>query len=62
MTQQLDLVKTQLAIQIQVLKDKLTGLKRTLDTQEEELDKLKAAFWGAIAGMFLGRSHRDKQR
>ncbi|KAI1496683.1 hypothetical protein F5X99DRAFT_424351 [Biscogniauxia marginata] len=54
MTDQLHDVKSQLTIQLQVLRDKLVGLKNILKAQEEALSKLQAAFWGAVAAMFLG--------
>ncbi|KAK3387370.1 hypothetical protein B0H63DRAFT_392697 [Podospora didyma] len=54
MTQQLHDVKNQLEVQLQLLRDKLVGLQSTLASQEETMSKLKAAFWGAVAAMFLG--------
>lgn len=54
MTSQLHDVKNQLIIQLQLLRDRLTGLQNTLKVQEESLSKLRAAFWGAVGAMFLG--------
>ncbi|KAI9647307.1 hypothetical protein NHQ30_003691 [Ciborinia camelliae] len=54
MSQQLSLVKKDLNSQLTVLEDKLVGLKRTLEAQNEEMSKLKAAFWGAVAGALFG--------
>ncbi|KAF7561510.1 hypothetical protein G7046_g2637 [Stylonectria norvegica] len=54
MTSQLHDVKSQLQVQLQLLRDKLTGLQNTLNIQQESLGKLRAAFWGAVAAMFLG--------
>lgn len=54
MTAQLHDVKTQLEIQLQILRDKLVGLQNTLKVQKDALSKLKAAFWGSIGAMFLG--------
>lgn len=54
MAHQLDNVKTQLAIQTQLLKDRLEVLKAQLDADEEQLDRLEAGFWGTLACMLLG--------
>lgn len=55
MALQLSDVRVQLEQQLKLLKDKLVGLHSTLDAQKESLSKLKAAFWGSIAAMFLGK-------
>jgi hypothetical protein len=57
MTAQLHGVKTQLEVQLQLLQDKLVGLEATLKSQKEALDKLQAAFWGAVGAMLLGKKN-----
>ncbi|KAG0207157.1 hypothetical protein BGX28_001547 [Mortierella sp. GBA30] len=47
-------VHRQLETQLTILKDKLTGLKATLEVEKDALSKLQAAFWGMVAAMFLG--------
>ena len=54
MTKQLNDVKNQLLIQTQLLRDRLASLQAQLSSQKEALSKLQAAFWGAVACMFLG--------
>ncbi|KAF3069675.1 hypothetical protein GL218_07891 [Daldinia childiae] len=54
MTAQLQDVKSQLEIQLQLLKDKLLALNNTLDVQKDALSKLNAAFWGSVALTLLG--------
>lgn len=62
MTAQLHDVKSQLVIQLQLLKDKLSALQNTLKVQEDALDELRAAFWGSLAATLFGTyklvSHR----
>lgn len=54
MTAQLHDVKSQLVIQLQLLKDKLSALQNTLKVQEDALDELRAAFWGSLAATLFG--------
>ena len=54
MALQLRDVRDQLQEQLQLLRDKLVGLKATLDAQNDAMTKLKAAFWGSIAAMLFG--------
>ncbi|KIP03750.1 hypothetical protein PHLGIDRAFT_129960 [Phlebiopsis gigantea 11061_1 CR5-6] len=54
MAAQLKDVRNQLQEQLQLLRDKLVGLKATLDAQNEAMTKLKAAFWGTIAATLFG--------
>ncbi|KAI1740295.1 hypothetical protein F4680DRAFT_465737 [Xylaria scruposa] len=53
MASQLQDVKSQLEVQLQILSDKLEGLNNTLKAQEKVLSKLQAAFRGSVAAMFL---------
>lgn len=55
MTNQLSDVHNQLKAQLTILHDKLTGLQKTLEVQNEAMDKLQAALWGSIAAMLLGK-------
>jgi hypothetical protein len=60
MTAQLHDVRLQLETQLTLLQDRLVGLKATLQTQKETLDKLNAAFWGCVAAIFVGQwEHSD---
>ncbi|KAK4461524.1 hypothetical protein QBC42DRAFT_203416 [Cladorrhinum samala] len=54
MTNQLHDVKTQLEVQLGNLQQKLANLEAQLKVQQDLLSKLQAAFWGAVAAMFLG--------
>jgi hypothetical protein len=49
-------VHRQLQVQLTMLKDKLVGLKKTLEVQKDALSKLQATYWGAVAAMFLSKS------
>lgn len=54
MTNQLHDVKGQLEVQLANLQQKLANLEAQLKVQQDLLSKLQAAFWGAVAAMFLG--------
>ncbi|KAH8807311.1 hypothetical protein F5884DRAFT_833084 [Xylogone sp. PMI_703] len=54
MSRQLREVRDDLIDQLEISEDRLTGLRRTLDAQKETMSKLKAAFWGMVAGALFG--------
>ncbi|TFK63823.1 hypothetical protein BDN72DRAFT_775466 [Pluteus cervinus] len=54
MTSQLHDVRLQLEAQLQVLHTKLGTLQETLQSQEETMSKLQAAFWASIIATFIG--------
>lgn len=54
MAVQLKKVRTDLEQQLTVLKNRLVGLRKTLEDQEDAMSQLKAAFWGAVAGALFG--------
>ena len=56
MAKELKDVRQDIELQVENLRVKLEGLQATLKAQEEEMSQLKAAFWGAVAAAFLGRS------
>jgi hypothetical protein len=55
MTKQLNDVESQLVVQLTILNDKLAGLKKTLEAQEDYLSKMTAGFWSSIGAIFLGK-------
>ncbi|TFK59924.1 hypothetical protein BDN72DRAFT_883804 [Pluteus cervinus] len=54
MTSQLHDVRLQLEAQLKLLHTKLGILQATLQSQQETMSKLQAAFWGSIAATFIG--------